>query len=832
LNPRRNKSLFGLCFLLAVATWLTYWPLGENKFVNVDDPQYLTENPHVNSGLSLAGVVWALGTGHASNWHPLTWVSHMLDCSVFGLNPRGHHLVSLAFHIANAILLFLLLHRMTGAPWRCFFVAALFALHPTHVESVAWGSERKDVLSASFFLLTLWAYREYVIAAGARLATTLESSTPAFRAEAGLGRNTPRAIRWYLVTLFLFVLALMSKPMAVTLPFVLLLLDFWPLRRLQLPSCRDSESNGSPIPQSSPSTVQLSSAPTLPRSHASLFTLVREKLPLFLLSLGAGIVTFLVQKSGGAVSSFSAISLPSRLANCAVSYLRYLGKTVWPVNLSPIYVHPNPWPAMFVITACGVLLALSLLAVARARRQPWFFTGWFWFVGVLVPAIGLVQVGPQAMADRYLYLPSIGLFIMFVWFAAEFLPDGSRVRESEPGERAGESTAQPAYARAAGIRVLIIPVGISALAGCMLCSWFQVQYWREGEVLYRHALDLDPDNYVAGDYLGNALHAKNRDEEALALFSKTVRLQPLFPEGQYNLGTLLLHKGILDDAVRHLEIAVKLSPNDGNAHHNLANAYLQSNRLPEAEKEYLQAIALKPGDPGPQASLGEVLLRQNRLAEAELAFSEAARLEPDRAEAHRNLAVALVRQGKVAEAISHFAEAVRLKPSDPDLRFNLGLALLENHRLREAEEQFLKIIQVKPDDTRAHYRLAIALHEQRRSREAVAQYRQALQFTPDFPEALNELAWILATDPDSDARDGAEAVTLAMNACRLTKDAQPALILTLAAAYAESSRFPEAIAAAEKARQVAETAGQKELVSRSQEALTRFQSRNPIRDPR
>jgi Flp pilus assembly protein TadD len=612
--------------------------------------------------------------------------------------------------------------------------------------------------------------------------------------------------------------------MVVTLPFVLLLLDFWPFRRLALSSTH-SESHRPGVPRFDAFPLRRFAA-----YAASSFPLIREKIPFFVLSFLASIMTFRAQSQGGAVASFSGVPLASRIANAAVSYLRYLFETFWPVNLSPIYVHPGPWPPATILGSVLVLVLVTVIVSAAGRRNPYLFVGWFWFLGVLVPALGLVQVGPQAMADRYLYLPGIGLYIALVWTAFELA--GGRAKVPSPLLDQTANAHPAAFFPAPSNRLvrIVVLLGIVALAGCMLCTWFQVQYWRNGRTLYQHALAIDPNNYVACDYLGKALLDEGRDQDALALFRNSVRLESGYSEAQYNLGTLLLTHGLVDEAVRPLERAVKLTPGDGNAHHQLANAYLQLGRLAEAADEYVRALAIKPADAGVCASLGTVLLRQGNLPEAAARFSQALGLEPNHVEAHRNLGVVLVMQGKGSEAILQFGEAVRLKPADPDLRFNLGLALLENNRPREAEQQFLEILQLKPDDSRAHFRLAAALREQRKSSGAVAHYRQTLRLNPDFPEALNELAWILATDPDPGVRNGTEAVSLAKKACNLTKDAQPAMLFTLAAACAENGEFAEAIAAAQKAHLLAENSGQTNVVSKSDAALKQFQATQPLRD--
>jgi len=752
-----------------------------NGFVSVDDPQYITQNPRVTAGLTWPGLVWALGAGYASNWHPLTWLSHMLDCDLYGLHPAGHHLTNLLLHTANTLVLFLLLRGLTGAFWRSALVAAFFACHPLHVESVAWASERKDVLSAFFFLLTLWAYRGYA---------------------APRAQDAPPRVSLYLLSLLVYAMGLMSKPMLVTTPFVLLLLDYWPLERLQLPTPR--------------------------RRPANALPLLLEKIPFFVLALAASIVTYLVQRSAGAVSASQDLHLISRLANALVSYLRYLEKTFWPANLAQIYPYEHHWPAVLVIGAALFLGVASGAVCWYARRRPYLVTGWFWFLGMLVPVIGIVQVGPQAMADRYMYLPSIGLFLFLAWLWRDLVDRRPLATPSVAPAVSAFNTNQKSKFKIRNS--LMASVALVLLAACLVCTRKQVGYWQDGERLFRHALAVTANNYVAYDCLGSALNAKGRADEALDCFIKSVRLQPYYAEGNYNLGTVLLSKGDLTGATNHFAAALASCPNFAPAHMNLGSAYLRLGLLEDADRQFSQTIALLPDDPGPRYDLGTVLSQQGRWAEAEAQFSAALRLNPDYVEAQRDLGVVLATRGRLEQAAPHFERAVRLRPNDPDLRFNLGLCLLDQNQPVEAGAQFSEAVRLKPDDTKSHYRLAIAVARQHRSKEAIAQYREALRLTPQFPEALNELAWILASDPDPDLRSGEEAVRLAEQACQLTANQQPAILATLAAAYAQSGRFSEAVATAQKARELAQAAGLPELAAKAEATAKLYQSGRPLRE--
>ena len=697
-KPVPHQLFAVICLVLVVVTLGVYWPLTGHPFINFDDNQYIVENPHVTSGLSWNNVVWAFQSGEAANWHPLTWISHMIDCDLFGLNPSGHHLMNLLFHIANTLLLFLLLKRMTGAMWRSAFVAALFAWHPLHVESVAWASERKDTLSAFFWMLTLLAYVRYA--------------------------KKP-TVTGYLLTLLLFACGLMSKPMVVTLPFVLLLLDFWPLNRLRRPGLV-AESIPENVPGQNPAVKG-------PARTASF--LIVEKTPFFALAAAASTVTFLVQKTAGA---FWESPLPLRMANVALAYVRYLSKLFWPTDLAIVYPYPHHWSALWVAGATLLLMAWSAWCVFRAGRDPYLITGWFWFLGTLVPTIGLVQAGAQSMADRYTYLPSIGLFIVVVWGVNDLL-------DSWPA------------------RKTFLPVaGGLVLAGCLAVTSIQLNYWQSGTQLFLHAVSVTTDNYVADNVLGKAFEKSGQKDKALFLYSETVRLEPRYSPGQFNLAMSLMEYGKTDEALEHLRIAANLSPHDPDIQYDLGTYFLQQDQLEEAARHFNIALADGPAFPETHNALGSVLSRQGRLDEAIAQFSEALRLNPSFAAAHLNLAKTLVEQKKVAEAIPHFAEAVRL--------------------------------------------------------------------TPDFPEALNDFAWILATDPNPENRSGAEAIQLAKHACDLTRNQKPEFLTTLATAYAATGQFEEAITTIEKSNHRAIATGQNEIISKNEALLKLFQAKHAFHE--
>jgi tetratricopeptide (TPR) repeat protein len=580
----------------------------------------------------------------------------MLDCQLFGLNPGGHHLTSLLFHVANTLLLFLWLNQLTGTLWRSAFVAALFAWHPLRVESVAWAAERKDVLSAFFWMLALIAYTRYA----------RESKV-----------QNPKSKVFYSLSLLAFACGLMSKPMVVTLPFVLLLLDFWPLERFSRFTFHVSRS-------------EKTSTPIYREQAESAARLIYEKLPFFALALAGSVVTYLIQKSGGAVWSSGILPFHARVANALLAYMRYLSKTFWPADLAIIYPYPRHWPVMAVIGAALLLALWSGLFLWRARQNPYLLAGWFWFLGTLIPAIGLVQVGSQSMADRYMYIPSIGLFILIVWGLNDCL------------------SFRPPW------RKMAMLIGGLALAGCLVCTSIQLNYWQNSVKLLRHAIEVTTDNFVACNFLGRALDDAGQKDEALSLYAKSVRIESHYPPAQYNLGMAWLNRGWAEKACEPLATAVRLVPDDAGARYYFGTALMDGGRLDDAIAQ----------------------------------FNEALQLDPSLAKAQGKLALVFIKQGKTAEAIPHFAETVRLLPNDAEARFNLGLVLLDNHRPAEAAVQFSEELRLTPNETKARYRLAQALQQQNNLADAVRHYREALRLTPDFPEAKAALDQILSTHPN------------------------------------------------------------------------------------
>ncbi len=762
LTKGRLFALLGAA--LAIGTFSLYWPVTHNGFTNFDDGIYIPENSHVTTGLRWSNIVWSFTHVYAGYWIPLTWISHMADCQLFGLNPAGHHLVNVLLHTANTLLLFLLLEKLTGAQWRSAVVAALFAWHPLRVESVAWACERKDVLSAFFWMLTLLAYTGYV-----HTRTRPRSST-----------FQPPFLLYYCLALFLFACGLMSKPMVVTLPFVLLLLDFWPLQRLALytdgPSHKDLDgpSNDSPSPPPSPagsgslfrrllgmssdltnSGSDCARRPEKRRIGLKLAGLVVEKIPFFGLSFAACVVTYLTQAGSGAVP---AESPGVRISTALWDYEQYIAKIFWPSHLAVIY--PMATHGLVPLAAgAGLLLAVcTFVFVFLGRRWPYLFVGWFWFLGMLAPVIGIVQVGSVSVADRFSYLPSIGLCILVVWGLAD------------------------AFQSPAG-KSLLAAGAIASLAACAVLTSIQIRYWRDSITLFRHTLAVTTNNYVACACLGQALDSVGDDRDALVYCQEAASLDPdyspgqfflgqvLWKEGQtaeafkhlnaaaqaaphnsivqYNLGKFLVEHGQPDKAAARFAVALNESPDFVEAHDALGKTFLAQGKLAQALTELAKASSLEPANAEFHYDFGTVLLAASKTGPAIAQFSEAIRLKPDFVMAHQNLAVALASQGRLNEAIAHFARAVELRPNDPESRFSLGLAYLNNHEPDPAAEQFRQELRLTPDETNAHFRLAQALAEQKQFAGAVSEYRQALRLTPGFTEAKTEMDQILAAHPEA-----------------------------------------------------------------------------------
>ncbi len=624
-----------------------FWPLIGCGFLTYDDPLYVTDNPHVWSGLNAAGVKWAWGSFYASNWHPLTWLSHMLDCELFGLNPAGHHLGNILIHGLNTALVFLLFRRLTGAVGGSLFVAGCFGLHPAHVQSVAWIAERKDVLSGSFFLLSLWAYAAYGQSRARSSQPAVHSPQPKVRTlsagnseargpkpQPGAGEGYslssifgPRSRFWYWLALCFFGLGLLSKPMLVTLPFVLLVLDFWPLGRAGQFGSRD--------------LVAQKASPGLGAARVlrAAWKLALEKAPFFLLSAGASAITFVAQQKGGAVETLARLPFFARIEDALAAYLAYLGKLVWPENLA-IYYPPRSPSAPLALTSLGLWLALIAAGWFLRRRCPYLLAGLLWFLGMLVPVIGLVQVGTQFIADRYTYLPSLGIFLIVAWA----IPDLVSVN------------------RWPALRALAPAAALLVMIACVVRTRQELPYWRNSGAVFQHALAVTDHNAIAHLHFGNyALQNRNVDE-AIPHFREALAIEPGLSDAYGALGTALQLKGLRQEAMRCLQQALALKPDYPEAHFNLGAILQAQAQVDEAIPHFQRAIELKPHYAEAYSGLGVALQAKGRTNEALAFLQRAVELKPDFPTAHYNLALVLLLKGDVQGARWHFAEAVRLRP--------------------------------------------------------------------------------------------------------------------------------------------------------------------------
>lgn len=557
-----------ICLLVSAAILVAYGQVRNFDFVGYDDQLYVTENIYVRSGISLKGITWALTTHHDANWFPVTWLSHMLDVELYGLNAMGHHWTNVQLHIANTLLLFFILQAMTGEIWKSAVVAACFALHPLHVESVAWVAERKDVLSTFFGMLMLAAYYRY----------------------------TERSC-WmsYLLVFLLFGLGLMSKPMLVTFPFLLLLLDFWPLKRFQFTNSRPLSSKGV-----GPLVLQ------------GLLWRIVEKIPLIILSTVSSVLTFLVQQSEGAVQAIGTLPLKIRIANALVSYISYVIKTVWPINLAVFYPHPGATLPLWQSCGAGGLIAGAIfLAASSAKRYPYITVGLFWFLGTLVPVIGLVQVGEQGMADRYTYVPLIGLFMIVAWGIPDLLKQW-RYR-----------------------KIFLKVSAVIIIAALTACTFFQVGHWKNAVSLFQHAIIATKNNYLAQNNLGTALGRTDLDG-AIFHYKEALKIKPDYPMALNNLGTALFYKGNYDEAAFHFKQALRVNPQYADAHYNFGRLLIAQGKTKSAMIHFSETIKINPEYAQGYNKIGLILAQQGKYKKAEVFFLKAIQIDPDFVEARKN----------------------------------------------------------------------------------------------------------------------------------------------------------------------------------------------------
>jgi protein O-mannosyl-transferase len=651
-RDRARKSV--LAIVIVIATLAAYAAITRAGFISLDDPGYFAENDLVRRGLTTEGFWWALRAGEMSNWHPLTWLSYMLDAQVLGVSAVPIHVENVVLHVVNALLLFALMDRLTGRMWQSALVAALFALHPAHVESVAWISERKDVLSTLFWLLATMSYVKYA---------------------------TRPTLARYAVTALLLALGLLTKPMLVTVPFTFLLLDVWPLRRVAI-------GVGGKLVSPSPGGPRLA-------------LVLIEKAPLLVLTAAASVATVWAQRQAGAVASIENLPFAGRFTNAVVSYARYVGILIWPTRLCAIYPHPGTWPASTIAVAAVVVVLVSAAAARWARPAPHLAFGWLFFLGTLVPVIGIVQVGQQAMADRYTYVPFIGLFVAIVWGAADLAK------------------------RVTAPKALVATLALVWLAALGGMTAHQVQYWTDSLTLFEHALRVTDRNVVVHDRLGAALNHLGRHQEAREHFRAVLAIRPRDAGAHLGLGMAAHDMGHLDEAVTEFRKALQIRPDFAEAHGNLALALRMQGRIDEAIGEFAAAARLSPGHADSQANLGNALLSRGRALEAVGAFERARSLRPRDPVLEYRLGNAFFASGDLPAAIGQYQSALRLNEAHAPTHHLLGIALARAGRSDEAIAQMRRAVELDPGLVYAHANLAAVLGTSGRRGEALVELRSA-----------------------------------------------------------------------------------------------------------
>ncbi|HBG25919.1 MAG: hypothetical protein A2Y10_00680 [Planctomycetes bacterium GWF2_41_51] len=607
---KKNKKSILICAFLAAAIIAVYWPVYKFDFVKYDDDVYVTDNKNVQNGFDFKNIKWAFTSGYASNWHPLTWLSHTLDYQLFKDCAGGHHIINILFHIANSLLLFYLFKKMTSSLWPRVFIAAAFALHPLHVESAAWIAERKDVLSTLFWILTMIAYVNYV---------------------------KDQKVKWYLSALLFFILGLMSKPMLVTIPFVLLLLDYWPLER------KFSKS------------------------------LLIEKIPFFICSAALSVITYLVQHSSGAITNIEFYGLKLRIGNIIVSYADYILKMIWPMNLACLYPFPaGGIPAAKVIISGIVLLLISIISIRLARKHKFFLFGWLWYLGTLFPVIGLVQVGAHAIADRYTYMPLTGLFVIIAFAAKEFI---SRKRYN-----------------------LIAVPAAAVLIFWSVISFQQVKYWKDSLTLFAHTLNITKTNFIINANYAACLNDAGRYDEAIEESKKLIAMKPQSPEVLNDFGCGLMNAGRILEAVEQFRLALKYKPQFPQAYYNLGNALKKINNYEQAAWCYQQAIKFKPDYADAYVNLALTFNEQQKFQESLEICDKVLEFEPQNVFAHGYRGMALASLGKTAEAINEIRFVLKSRPSDIEMYRNLGILLQRNGQTAEAVKAYNDALRIDPND--------------------------------------------------------------------------------------------------------------------------------------
>jgi tetratricopeptide (TPR) repeat protein len=678
--------------LLTLAILASFWQVIQCDFTNYDDPYYVTKNVHVQNGITFEGVGWAFTTIYFANWHPLTWLSHMLDVQLFGLNPKGHHVTNLLFHIANTLLLFFVLHRMTRSPWQSAFVSALFALHPLHVESVAWVAERKDVLSTFFWMLTMAAYAFYVERPG---------------------------LRRYLLMVFPFGLGLMAKSMLVTLPFVLLLLDYWPLQRFRQNKAEQGlqakvqnagpfdKRKGKSIKQAEIKTEVNSKQPAISSNQWSLMRpLLLEKIPLFALAMLSSIMTYIAQQKGGTVASIETYSLSVRITNAFVSYVTFIAQMIWPNNLAVFYPHPGMRPVWQLWASLALFSAVTLMVIRAAKRHQYLAVGWLWYAGTLVPVIGFVQVGLQARGDRYTYIPLIGLFIMAAWGVPQLLQKWRYRKE-------------------------VIFISSALTLSCFsIITWTQVGYWHDTITLFDHTLKVTDRNLAAHNNRGNAYYSLGNYNKAIEDFDQAIEVDPKYAEAYINRGLAYSDLGNKARAIEDYNKAIEVDPRHAETYNNRANAYYGLGNQRQAIEDYGKAIEVNPQYGEAYYNRGNVYYSLGNQKQAIEDYRKAIEVYPDYAAAYANRGNAYAELGDNGRAIEDYSKAVELNPRSAEVYYNRGSAYFKLGNQRQAIADYTRFIEINPRDASAYLNRGSAQASLGNYKQAIDNFDRAIELNP------------------------------------------------------------------------------------------------------
>ena len=656
MKPSRLLPLI-ICLFLILMTLAAYWNVQHNDFINLDDNLYITDNPYIKKGWTTDNFLWAFTKVHAGHWHPMTWLSHMLDVELFGLHPGRHHFVSLIFHIINSLLLFILFQKMTGEVWKSALIAGLFALHPLRVESIAWAAERKDVLSAFFFFLTIYTYLHYF---------------------------EKIQFRRYLLTLLSFAMALMSKPMAVTLPFVLLLLDYWPLGRFQ---SGDQE-----------------------RRHP-MIQLTLEKIPLFLFTFVMSIFTFMSHLQSGAVTPFDKLPLSIRIGNALIYYLRYIWKMLCPNALAVFYPHPIHLPLWEVIGAILLIIIITIVVIAVRREHPYLAVGWFWYLGTLIPVIGLTQAGTQAMADRFTYIPMVGLSLMISFGIPNI------------------------FMRWRFTRIILIPSGIFIFLILAILSSIQVGRWQNSVTLFTHTLNVTSNNYLIHNNLGVTLMRQGKYPEALFHLKKAIEIKPKYADAYHNLGTLLFLQGNGKEALNHFALALEYNPEKAETHSSIGGILAKQEKFKEALFHFSEAVRINKADGEAHYNLGTILLQQGKTQEGVYSLNQSLETLPENPKTHHNLGLAFESMGELEKAVEHYRKSLRIDSKNADTHFCLASLFSKQGRGEEAIFHLNETIKLNPGDSEAHYLLGNILLAQNKYEEAISYMIEAARINPNHGKA-------------------------------------------------------------------------------------------------